>query len=75
MYAYSVRASSDAADLTELKEGVLINARLSVPLESFSPVAGELFVALENLADRNYEYYPGYPMDGIMWYVGTRIQF
>ena len=75
MYAYSVRASSDAADLTELKEGVLINTRLSVPLESFSPVAGELFVALENLADRNYEYYPGYPMDGIMWYVGTRIQF
>ena len=75
MYAYSVRASSDAADLTELKEGVLINTRLAVPLESFSPVAGELFVALENLADRNYEYYPGYPMDGIMWYVGTRIQF
>ena len=75
MYAYSVRASSDAADLTELKEGVLINTRLSVPLESFTPVKGEIFVALENLADRNYEYYPGYPMDGIMWYVGTRIQF
>ena len=75
MYAYSVRASSDAADLTELKEGVLINTRLAVPLESFSPVQGEIFAALENLADRNYEYYPGYPMDGIMWYVGTRIQF
>ena len=75
MYAYSVRSSSDAADLTELKEGGLVNTRLAVPLESFTPVKGEVFIALENLLDRDYEYYPGYPMDGILWYVGCRIKF
>lgn len=75
MYAYSVRASSDAADLVRIKEGLLVNARLAVPLESITSVSGEMFVALENLADRNYEYYPGYPMEGIMWYVGCKLTF
>ena len=75
MYAYSVRDSRESSDLVELKEGLLVNTRLAVPLESFTPVAGEVFVALENLTDRDYEYYPGYPMDGIMWYVGCRLKF
>ncbi len=75
MYAYSVRSSSAAANLTELKRGVLLNTRLSMPLESFTPQEGEVFVALENLLDRNYEYYPGYPMNGIMAYIGCRFKF
>ncbi len=77
MYAYSVRDSRESSDLVELKEGLLVNTRLAVPLESLtsSVVEGEIFVALENLADRNYEYYPGYPMDGIMWYIGCRLKF
>ena len=55
---------------------MLVNTRLAVPLESLtSALRGEAFVALENLADRDYEYYPGYPMDGIMWYVGCRLTF
>ncbi len=75
MYAYSVRSSSEAANLTELDAGYLLNTRLAVPIESFAPVEGELFVSLENLTDGGYEYYPGYPMGGIMWYVGCRVKF
>ncbi len=75
MYAYSVRSSSEAANLTELKEGLIFNTRLAVPLESFSPFGGELFASLENLTNGDYEYYPGYPMGGIMWYVGCRLKF
>ena len=75
MYAYSVRSSSEAANLTELDWGLLLNTRLAVPLESFTSVEGELFVSLENLTNSHYEYYPGYPMDGIMWYVGCRVKF
>ena len=73
MYAYSVRSSSEAADLTELKSGVLVNTRFAVPLESFTPLKGELFLALENLLNQDYEYYPGYPMDGIMYYLGIHL--
>ena len=76
MHAYSVRDSREASDLVALKEGLLVNTRLAVPLESLtSALRGEAFVALENLTDRDYEYYPGYPMDGIMWYVGCRLTF
>ncbi len=75
MYAYSVRSSSEASNLTELDWGLLLNTRLAVPLESFTSVEGELFVSLENLTNSHYEYYPGYPLDGIMWYVGCRIKF
>lgn len=75
MYAYSVRSSADAENLTALKRGVLVNTRLAVPLESFTPQKGEVFVALENLLNSDYAYYPGYPMDGIMAYIGCRFKF
>jgi iron complex outermembrane receptor protein len=75
MNAYSMRSSADAAELRELKAGFLLNTRLAVPLESITPVNGELFVALENLTHSDYAYYPDYPIGGIMWYVGCRFKF
>ena len=75
MYAYSVRSSSEAANLEELKDGFLVNTRLAVPLESFSPIKGEVYISLENLTNCDYEYYPGYPMGGIMWYIGCQLKF
>ena len=75
MYAYSVRASSDAAELRELDAGLLLNTRLAVPLESFTPFGGELYVSLENLTNSDFEYYPGYPIGGIMWYFGCKFRF
>jgi outer membrane cobalamin receptor len=75
MYAYSVRAEQDALNLTELKEGFILNTRLAVPLESLTPVKGEIFVSFENVTESDYEYYPGYPMGDMMWYVGCKLRF
>jgi len=75
MYAYSVRSSEEAAELRELDAGILINSRLSVPLESLTSLEGELYVALENLTNSHYAYYPGYPMGGIMWCFGCKLRF
>ena len=75
MYAYSVRSSEEAAELRELDAGFLLNTRLAVPLDSFTPFEGELYLSLENLTNSHYAYYPGYPMDGIMWYLGCKLKF
>ena len=75
MYAYSVRAEADAQNLRRLDDALVFNTRLAIPLESFTSVEGELYVALENLTGERYCYYPGYPMGGTMWYVGCRVKF
>ena len=75
MNAYSVRAEADRANLRTIGETFIFNTRVSVPLKAFSPFDGDVFVSIENLADRSYEYYPGYPTGGIMWYVGTKFRF
>ena len=46
-----------------------------MPLDSFSPFDGEIYVSAENLTNADYEYYPGYPMPGIMWYVVCKFKF
>lgn len=77
MYAYSVRAAPTAGDLRRLDDAFVFNARLALPLKSLSPSldGGEIYVSLENLLSENYEYYPGYPMGGTMWYLGCRLRF
>ena len=75
MNAYSVRADADRANLQKVGDAFVFNTRLAVPLESFTPVDGELYAAIENFTDTSYEYYPGYPVGGAMWYVGCRLRF
>ena len=75
MNAYSVRAEADQSNLRKLDAAFVFNTRLAVPLESFTPLRGELYVSLENFTNQKYEYYPGYPMGGIMWYVGCKLKF
>ena len=75
MNAYSVRADADRANLQKVGDAFVFNTRLAVPLESFTPVKGELYAAIENFTDTDYEYYPGYPVGGAMWYVGCRLRF
>jgi iron complex outermembrane receptor protein len=75
MNAYSVRADADRANLQKVGDAFVFNTRLAVPLESFTPVDGELYAAIENFTGTSYEYYPGYPVGGAMWYVGCRLRF
>ena len=46
-----------------------------VPRDAFTPFGGEFYVSLENLTNSHHAYYPGYPMDGIMWYLGCKLKF
>ena len=75
MNAYSVRGEAEKNDLRALDDAFVFNTRLAVPLESFTPFGGELYVSLENFTDQRYEYYPGYPMGGLMWYLGCKFKF
>ena len=74
-YAYSVRANPDPATLEKLDSFLVFNARAALDLRSFCKLDGELYVAAENFTNQDYEYFPGYPMPGIMWYAGMKLKF
>ena len=74
-YGYSVRANPDPATLEKLDDFLVFNARAALDLRAFSKLDGELYVAAENFTNQAYEYFPGYPMPGIVWYVGTKLKF
>ena len=71
------QVSKDGEETVYLSRAQLdaLNARFAVPLDSFSPFDGEIYVSAENLTNTDYAYYPGYPMPGIMWYVGCKFKF
>ncbi len=50
------------------------NARLSYPMPTLGK-KGEVFVAVDNLFNTNYEYRPGYPMPGRMGQIGLAASF
>lgn len=52
----------------------VVNARASYPLEALGK-KGEVFLAVENLFDRDYEYRPGYAMPGISGQLGVSASF
>jgi len=53
---------------------LLVNARLARAFEA-GRVDGEVFVAVENLTDEDYEFRPGYPMPGITPTLGFELVF
>lgn len=74
-YGYSVRANPDPATLEKLDAFLVFNARAALDLRAFSKLDGELYVAAENFTNQDYEYFPGYSMPGVVWYVGTKLKF
>ena len=74
MYAYSSR-SENPDDLAKIHAFWTANARFAVDLAAFSPLDGEIYIAAENAFNRKYEYFPGYEMPGVMFYMGTKIRF
>ena len=72
-YGYSVRTVNPV--LEKLDDYHVVNTRLSLDLQSFSKLKGEVYVAAENFTNQHYEYFPGYPMPGIMWYTGMKLKF
>jgi iron complex outermembrane receptor protein len=49
----------------------LIHARVGYHLTDY----GEIYMAVENVTGKEYEYLPGYPMAGTNWMLGTRVSF
>jgi iron complex outermembrane receptor protein len=72
-YAYSMRTVNPV--LVRVNDYLIFNTRTSLDLKAFSKLNGELYVAAENITDQNYEYFPDYPMPGIMWYSGVKLKF
>lgn len=52
----------------------VVNARASYPIPALGK-KGEIFLAVENLFDRNYEYRPGYAMPGVSGQLGLSASF
>ncbi len=77
MNAYSVRTEATGAKLMPLDDAFVFNTRVAVPLETFIPglTGGEIFVSVENFTNQHYEYYPGYPMAGVMLWTGIKLKF
>lgn len=50
------------------------NLRVAYPVPALGS-KGEVFLAVENLFDRNYAYRPGYPMPGRSAQIGVAASF
>ncbi|HPK38144.1 MAG TPA: hypothetical protein PLH01_07680, partial [Kiritimatiellia bacterium] len=72
-YGYSMRTVDPV--LEKLDDYLTFNTRLSLDLQAFSKLKGELYVAAENFTNQHYEYFPDYPMPGVMWYTGMKVKF
>jgi iron complex outermembrane receptor protein len=78
MYTDSwARTAAPVTDPGKVTDLFLLNAKLSwfFDLPAACLKEGELFLALENITDRSYEYSPGYRMPGITWTVGLTLNF
>jgi len=72
-YAYSMRNVNP--NLEKLDAHLLFNTRVSLDTRAFCSLNGELYVAVENFTNQHHEYFPGYPMPGVMWYTGMKLKF
>jgi len=72
--AMSRARAAGTINTEELDAFTVVNARLSYPLAALG-TAGEIFMAVENLFDREYQYQPGYTMAGTGAQLGVSASF
>jgi len=72
-YGYSMRTVNPG--LEKIDSYLVFNTRISLDLQAFCELKGELYIAAENITNQHYEYFPDYPMPGIMWYTGMKMKF
>ncbi len=70
MYVEAQARRKDAVNTKIVDSYFILNGRVSYKFSM-----GEIFVAVENLTNEDYEYLPGYPMPGITWMVGGKFEF
>jgi len=72
-YGYGMRTVNPP--LEKIDSFITVNTRLSLDLRALSKLQGEIYVAIDNLTGQHYEYFPGYPLPGTMWYAGLKLKF
>jgi outer membrane receptor protein involved in Fe transport len=75
MYVLSRGRASTAANTEQVGASFLLNGRLFYTLPPDFGRSSEVFVALDNLTNAEYEYRPGYPMPGTSVLVGVNLRF
>lgn len=73
-YVFSNARRAGSTNTEKVPGFTVANMRLSYPLPALGK-KGEVFVAVENLFDKNYAYRPGYPMPGRWGQVGLAASF
>ncbi len=73
-YAGAQARANGAPNVEHVGAFALLNARLAWAIDKLGE-RSEVFVAGENLLDRDYRYRPGYPMPGIGGSVGLKVKF
>lgn len=76
MYVDARGRRNTAANASTVDSYLILNGKLSyqLPLPT-KRIQSEVFLAIENLTDNHYEYYPGYPMPGTTWMIGGKVVF
>ncbi|MDP9531207.1 TonB-dependent receptor [Pseudomonas protegens] len=74
MYVLAEERSAGASNVSRVDSFTLVNARVGYAVPALGKV-GEVFVAVENLFDRDYAYRTGYPMPGTSAQLGVKMGF
>ncbi|BDE72487.1 TonB-dependent receptor [Delftia lacustris] len=74
VWALSRARGADAANTERVAGFAVANLRVAYPVPALGS-KGEVFLAVENLFDRNYAYRPGYPMPGRSAQIGVAASF
>ncbi len=74
MYVLSQARAASSTNLAKVGSFTVANLRTGYRLPQLGP-DGEVFLAIENLFDRDYAYRPGYPMPGTSAQIGVRMGF
>ncbi|MFW5488794.1 MAG: TonB-dependent receptor [Desulfovibrio sp.] len=75
MYVLKQVRMATAKNTQQVSSHFLLGGRLSWAFENETIGGGELYAAVENLLDEDYEYRPDYPMPGRNFSVGIKLTF
>jgi len=74
MYVLAEERTAGAANFSKVDSFTVVNLRVGHAVPALGKV-GEVFVAVENLFDRDYAYRTGYPMPGTSAQLGVKMGF
>ena len=74
MYVLAEERTAGASNFSKVDSFTVVNMRVGYAVPALGKV-GEVFVAVENLFDRDYAYRTNYPMPGTSAQLGVKMGF